>query len=193
MGLRHGVHLLHPAIAMILCSTIALLVTGAGPAGVNDPFAVAAPLVVRDAVTERFPGFSIWSIKTTDAENRTLHEITVFDSRSTGLHGQRVNGATLHMRTTYAIVVSESGEVVSEEHHRIPKESVPRAALTAFSKWWGDRATGMGVLWGAYQESHQERVYVATIIINSLESHVLFLNQDGTIIRESQVEPDGAG
>jgi hypothetical protein len=177
---------------VILLSASAILVASTGLAGPDDVFAVAAPQVVRDSVTERFPGFVIWAIRTTGAMENTLYEITVFDSRSTSLHGQRVDGAMLHTRLTYKLVVSGTGKVVSEDRHPIPEDSVPRAALATFSKWRRSRPAGMAVVWGAYQDSHKERRYVANIIVNAVDSHVLVTNQEGIIIAESQKQPTDA-
>jgi hypothetical protein len=194
MRLRHRFSpLLYLVSGLILLSASATLVTGSGLAGPDDSFATVTPQVVRDSVMERFSGFHIWAIKTTGAEDKTVHEVTVFDARSTGLHGRRVDGSMLHTRVTYRIVVSGTGDVISEERHSIPEDSVPRAALQAFLEWRRSRPAEMAVIWAAYQEPHEERLYVASIIVNALESHMLVVSKNGIIIRESQIESEDAG
>jgi hypothetical protein len=163
-----------------------------GLAGADDHFSIAAPQIVRDSVLERFPRFDIWAIRTTGAGENLLHEISVFDPRATGLHGQQVDGAMVYTRLTYKLVVSGAGKVVSEERHPIPEDQVPRAALATFSKWRRSRPAGMAVIWGAYQDSHQERRYVANIIVNAVESHALVMNQEGIIIPEAPMQATDA-
>ena len=192
MRLRFGIRPLDRASAVILLSASAILVASTGRAGPDDIFAIAAPQVVRDSVMERFPGFIIWAIRTTGAKETTQHEITVVDPGSTSLHGQRVDGAMLHTRLTYKLVVSGTGKVVSEDRHPIPEDGVPRAALATFSKWRRSRPVGMAVVWGAYQDSREERRYVANIIVNAVESHVLVMNHEGIIITESLRQPSDA-
>jgi len=194
MRARHGFSsLLHLLIGLVLLSTSATLVTGSGLAGSDDSFASITPQVVRDSVMERFPGFLIWAIKATGAEDKKVHEVTVFDARSTGLHGRQVDGSMLYTRATYRIVVSGTGDVISEERHSIPEDSVPRAALQAFLEWRRSRPAEMAVFWAAYQEPHEERLYVASIIVNALESHMLVVSKSGIVIRESQIESEDAG
>lgn len=191
MRLRHEFSpLLLLVSGLILLSTSATLVNGLGPAGPDESFATAAPQVVRDSVMERYPGFLIWAIKTTGAEDRKMHEVTVFDARSTGLHGRWVDGSMLFTRMTCRIVVSGTGDVISEERHSIPEDRVPSAALQAFLEWRRSRPAGMTVVWAAYQEPHEERLYVASIIVNALETHVLVVSKNGIIIRESQIESE---
>jgi len=192
MGLRLGLRPLDRASVVVLLSASAILVASAGLAGADDHFSIAASQIVRDSVIDRFPGFVIWAIRTTGAKENLLHEISVFDPRSTSLHGQRVDGAMLYTRLTYKLVVSGAGTVVSEDRHPIPEDRVPRAALATFSEWRRSRPAGMAVIWGAYQDSHQERHYVANIIVNAVESHNLVMNQEGIIIAEAPMQPTDA-
>ncbi len=193
MVLRHGFNpLLLLVSGLILLPISAIPVTGLGQAGPDDSFATAAPQAVRDSVMERFPGFLIWAIKTTGAEDKNVHEVTVFDAHSTGLHGRLVDGSMLYTRVTYRIVVSGTGDVISEEQHSIPEDRVPKTALQAFFEWRRSRPAGMAVVWAAYQEPREERLYVASIIVNALESHMLVVSRNGTIIRESQIEAENS-
>jgi len=177
----------------MLLSTVATLVTGSTLAGAGDPFATVTPQVVLDSVMERFPGYLIWAIRTTGADDKREHEVTAFDARSTGLHNRLVGESMLYTRATYKIVVSETGHVISEERHAITEDSVPRAALQAYLEWRRDRPAGMAVLWGAYQEPNKERLYMASIIVNAIESHTLIVNRNGTIFLESQNDSKDAG
>jgi len=193
MRLRFGfASLLYLVSGLLLLSTSTTLATNSGLVGSDDSFATVMPQVVRDSVMERFPGFLIWAITTTGTEHKTVHEVTVFDARSTGVHGRRVDDSMVYTRATYRIVVSGTGDVIREESHSIPEDSVPRAALQAFLKWRRGRPAGMAVVWAAYQDPHEERLYMASIIVNALESHILVVSDNGTIIRESQTDTEDA-
>lgn len=97
-----------------------------------------------------------------------------------------------YTRVTYRIVVSGTGDVISEEQHSIPEDRVPRAALQAFLEWRPNPPTEMAVVWAAYQEPHEERLYLANIIVNALESHMLVVSKNGNIIRDSRIDAEDA-
>jgi hypothetical protein len=95
-----------------------------------------------------------------------------------------VDGAMVYTRPAYTLVVSGTGAVVSEDQHPIPEDAVPPAARAAFSKWGRSRPAGMAVVWGAYQDPHKERRYVATLIVSAVESHALVVSREGAIMAE---------
>jgi len=172
---------------LALLLTSAALVGSAGIVESGCADAVTIPQVVRDSVMERFPEFIIWAVTTTGSGDKKEYEVTVIDAPTTNPDGQRKHESMSYARTTYKIVVLGTGEVLSEEPHAIPEDSVPIAALATLWEWRRTRPAGMVTVWGAYQERDEERLYVANIIVNAIESHILVTNQDGIVIRESEI------
>jgi hypothetical protein len=187
LGLRRIVLAL--AALMIVSASLSEVLTMAMQRRAEG-FEIAAPIVVLDSVSDRFPGFSIWSLKMTGPVEDREYEVTVFDPRSTGLRGEVVDGGVLHTRQSYRIVVAGTGEVISEEQHAVSQQAVPGAALDTFRGWRASRPDGMTAVWGTYQKRNEQRRYVANIVVDATESHLLIVNEDGSIVSETQIAPE---
>ena len=162
---------------------------------VHDSLVNLLPFEVAKTYKDLFPEHRIWQCSHTGKGDSARYELTIFHPGDTSVHGVDVGAAHVQTWFNWKLVLGSTGEVIREQAHPVPENTIPAAARKAFQEWSKPFPRGgpFDTEWSAGKEEGAQRLYKVAVILNSVEWYRATLRADGTFLdKDSRFQPKRA-
>jgi len=150
-----------------------------------DPVARDLPAAVVKAYRAIFPSCRLWRCEQRGKGADATYELTVFGPYASLCHGYMVDSCYAESLMNYKLLVSSTGGVIREDPHGVFEITVPKVVRDAFAEWrrpFPGRPMG-ATEWTARQAEGAQRLYLALVLLNSVEAYGATFTADGAFTR----------